>query len=212
MVPRVAGLCKVLVSELADTPGALVVTVYDTTTPASSRRCCRTAVTVRSVTVLPAGSTANNALVKSAWSWGESVTPEMVCVALTTTAEVGVNVVGIKVGTPGRGVGCKVVGEAKGEPVDAPVSVGAEEGSEGNTMTWVDRVASWIESADPVAATSRRPLTTPLLLLMNSVLGTVQAHVVCVASYAVVLHDMAPNRDAAKVAVDDKRRGGRRWG
>ncbi len=77
-------------------------------------------------------------------------------------------------------------------------------------MAWVDRVASWIESPDPVAPSSRRPLTTPLLLLllllMNSVLGTVQAHVVCVAPYEVVLHDMAPNRDAAKVAVDDKRR------
>ncbi len=72
-------------------------------------------------------------------------------------------------------------------------------------MAWVDRVASWIESPDPVVPSSRRPLTTPLLLL-NSVLGTVQAHVVCVASYAVVLNDMAPNRDAAKVAVDDKRR------
>ena len=71
-------------------------------------------------------------------------------------------------------------------------------------MAWVDRVASWIESPDPVAPSSRRPLIT--LLLLNSVLGTVQAHVVCVASYAVVLHDMAPNRDAAKVAVDDKRR------
>ena len=74
-------------------------------------------------------------------------------------------------------------------------------------MAWVDRAASWIESPDPVAPSRRRPLTTPLLLLLlNSVLGTVQAHVVCVASYAVVLHDMAPNRDAAKVAVDDKRR------
>ena len=72
-------------------------------------------------------------------------------------------------------------------------------------MAWVDRVASWIESPDTVATFNRRPFTTALLL-MNSVLGTVQAHVVCVASYAVVLHDMAPNRDAAKVAVDDKRR------
>jgi hypothetical protein len=117
MVLRVAGLCKILVSELADTPGALVVTVYDTTTPASSRRRRSTDVTVRSVTVLPVGSTANNALVKSAWNWGESVTPEIVCVALTTTAEVGVNVVGVKVGSPDRGVGCKVV--------EVPVSVGA---------------------------------------------------------------------------------------
>ncbi len=75
-------------------------------------------------------------------------------------------------------------------------------------MAWVDRVASWIKSPDTVAPSSRRPFTTLLLLmlLLNSVLGTVQVHVVCVASYAVVLHDMAPNRDAAKVAVDDKRR------
>ncbi len=87
---RVAGLCKVLVSALADTPEALLAaTVYDTTTPASSRRCRRATVfTVRSVTVLPTGSTAYSALVKSAWNWGESVTPEMVCVALTTTEAV----------------------------------------------------------------------------------------------------------------------------
>jgi hypothetical protein len=123
MVLRVAGLCKVLVSELADTPGALVVTVYDTTTPASSRRCRSTVVTVRSVTVLPAGSTANNALVKSAWNWGESVTPEMVCVALTTTA-VAV-AVGLVAGAPvatgdsdgapavGAGVGGRAVGAAE---------------------------------------------------------------------------------------------------
>ncbi len=111
---RVAGFCSVLVSELADTPGAVVVTVYDTTTPASSRRCRRNgaAATVRSVTVLPVGSTANNALVKSAWNWGESVTPEMVCVALTTTT-VGVAAGGAPIAT-GDGDGAATVGAGVG--------------------------------------------------------------------------------------------------
>jgi hypothetical protein len=72
-------------------------------------------------------------------------------------------------------------------------------------MAWVDRVASWIESPDPVALSNSCPLTT-LLLLLNSVFGTVQEHVVCLVSYAVVLHDMAPNRDVANVAVDVTRR------
>jgi hypothetical protein len=125
MVPRVAGLCKVLVSEVADTPGALVVTVYDTTTPASRRRCRSTDVTVRSVTVLPAGSTANNALVKSAWNLGESVTPEIVCVALTTTAAaVGAAVGGAPVET-GDGNGTATVGAGVGGSAVGAAEVGS---------------------------------------------------------------------------------------
>ena len=102
---RVAELCKVLVSALAVTSEALLaVTVYSTCTPASSRRCLRaTAVTVRSVTVLPAGSTVNTALVKAAWNWGESVTPEMVWVTLMiTTAAVGAAVEGAPIATGDR--------------------------------------------------------------------------------------------------------------
>jgi hypothetical protein len=37
------------------------------------------AVTLRSVTVLPVGSTANSALVKSAWNRGKSVASQVVC-------------------------------------------------------------------------------------------------------------------------------------
>ena len=85
--------------------------------------------------------------------------------------------------------------------------VGAEDGSCWNTIAWVVRVASWMESPGAVVLSSRRPPTTTLLpLLVNSVLGTVQAHVVCVVSNEVVLHEMAPNRDGAKVAVDGTRR------
>ena len=88
-------------------------------------------------------------------------------------------------------------------------------------MAWEDRAASWIESPDPVAPSRRRPLTTPLLLLLlNSVLGTVQAHVVCVAltttAVAVVVGEVAgapvatgDGNCAATVGADDARVG--RW-
>ncbi len=121
--------------------------------------------------------------------------------------------VGTAVGLPGNGVGSEVgrsegvavVGTAEGVGEGASVGgkEGAEEGSRTATTVWVDRVASWIESPDPVVPTSRRPLTTPMLLLLNSVFGTVQEHVVCVASYEVILHFVC---DVANVAVDVTRR------
>jgi hypothetical protein len=95
MVAMVEGLCKVLVRELADTPEALVDTVYDTTTPPASsrRRRYTTDATLRIVTVLPEGSTANSAVLNVSWNWDESSTPEIVWVTLMVT-KVAVAVVG----------------------------------------------------------------------------------------------------------------------
>ena len=65
-----------------------------------------------------------------------------------------------------------------------------------------------MESPGTVAMPRRRPLPAALLpLLVNSVLGTVQAHVVCVVSNKTVVHEMTPaDPDGAKVAVDGSRR------